>query len=33
MRIPTWIIGVLATWVAVVAIAGVPNDPNQVQPL
>jgi peroxiredoxin len=33
MRIPTWIIGVLATLVAVVAIAGVPDDPNQVQPL
>src|SRR5271163_4201503 len=33
MRMATWLIGLIATLVAVTAIADVPNDPTQVQPL
>jgi peroxiredoxin len=33
MRMPTWLIGSFATSVALAAMADVPNDPTQVQPL
>ncbi len=33
MRLPSWFIGVMATLAAATAIADVPNEPNQVQPL